>query len=313
MNPDPSCGLPQTSKMSIGHIPVLLKESVDGLDIKPQGTYVDATYGGGGYSGEILKRLGKGRLFAIDIDEEAASDMPRSENFTFIHGNFRYLKNYLKYYNIDSADGIVADLGVSSHHFDSPERGFTYRSQAPLDMRMNRLSGFTASDIVNNYEAAELTRVFREYGELPNASRITSAIINARKYRPIESSSALTECIRNLAPAVKLNQFLSQVFQALRIEVNKELENLEIFLNDAGTMLKSGGRLVVVSYHSLEDRLVKNYMRWGNVHEEPGKDIYGKRDDKFRIITRKPVVPSENEIMMNPRSRSSRLRIAEKI
>jgi len=291
----------------------MLKESVDGLNIQPHGIYVDATYGGGGYSREILKELGKGRLFAIDIDEEAATNMPVSEKFVFIHGNFRYLGNYLKYYNVKEADGIVADLGVSSHHFDSAKRGFTYRHEAPLDMRMNLSADFTAFNIVNEYDRDELTRIFREYGELHHAGRIAGAIVRSRNEKKIETNIDLINSINTLVPKRNVNQFLSQVFQALRIEVNKELENLEIFLNVAGTFLKSGGRLVVVSYHSLEDRLVKNYMRWGNTREEPQKDVYGKRAEKFRILTKKPVVPSERELMMNPRSRSARLRIAEKI
>lgn len=299
--------------MSIAHVPVLLNESVVGLNIKAGGTYIDATYGGGGYSREILSRLKGGRLFAIDVDEETTAGMPVSDNFVFIHGNFRYLKNYLRYYNIDEADGIVADLGVSSHHFDKAERGFTYRQDAPLDMRMNLSSGFTAFNIINEYDESRLAGLFRNYGELHQASRIASLIAGTRKIKQIETNRELIDCLQGIAPKNNINQFLSQVFQALRIEVNRELESLEIFINDAGNMLKSGGRLVIVSYHSLEDRLVKNYMRWGNTREEPQKDMYGNRPMKFRTVTRKPVMPGDDEIKSNPRSRSARLRIAEKI
>jgi 16S rRNA (cytosine1402-N4)-methyltransferase len=299
--------------MNISHTPVLLKESVDGLNIKAGGTYVDATYGGGGYSAEILSRLKEGKLFALDIDEDAAAGTTPADNFIFIHGNFRYLKNYLKYYNVKEADGIVADLGVSSHHFDSTARGFTYRQEAPLDMRMNLSSDITASKIINEYEESRLACIFRNYGELNQSARIASLISRARKTTPIRTNFELVECFKSVIPAKNANQFLSQVFQALRIEVNSELESLEIFLNHAGNSLKSGGRLVIVSYHSLEDRLVKNYMRWDDTRKEPLKDMFGNRPLKFRVITRKPVVPDENEIAANPRSRSAKLRIAEKI
>ena len=299
--------------MSVSHTPVLLNESVDGRNIKAGGIYVDATYGGGGYSGEILNRLKGGKLFALDIDEDAAAGTTLADNFIFIHGNFRYLKNYLKYYNVKETDGIVADLGVSSHHFDSIERGFTYRQEAILDMRMNLSSETTAYKIINEYEEARLADIFRSYGELNQSARIASLISRARKIRPVRTNFELVECISGVIPAKNSNQFLSQVFQALRIEVNSELESLEIFLNDAGNSLKSGGRLVVVSYHSLEDRLVKNYMRWGDTRQEPIKDMFGNRPMKFRVITRKPVVPDEIEITANPRSRSAKPRIAEKI
>jgi len=291
----------------------MLKESIEGLAVQPDGVYVDATYGGGGYSREILKKLHKGKLFSIDLDEEAATNMPVSEKFVFIHGNFRYIRNYLKYYNVEEADGIVADIGVSSHHFDIAGRGFTYRQEAPLDMRMNLSADFTAFNVVNDYDEDDLARIFREYGELNQAGRIAGQIVRSRREKKIETNVDLINCIKNLVRGRNENQFLSQVFQALRIEVNSELENLEAFLNDAGDLLKSGGRLVVVSYHSLEDRLVKNYMRWGNTREEPQKDVYGRWKEKFRLLSKKPLVPAKMEVMMNPRSRSARLRIAEKI
>jgi 16S rRNA (cytosine1402-N4)-methyltransferase len=298
--------------MSAYHIPVLLKESVDGLNLSSGGVYVDATYGGGGHSVEILRRLENGRLFAFDQDEDAAKNLPEGDKFFFIQGNFRFLKNYLNYYGITDIDGLIADLGVSSHHFNTPGRGFTYRAEAALDMRMNRQGQLTAEMVVNDYEVGRLSRLFREYGELPQAHKLAFAIGQYRNKQRIMTTTQLVQSIEALIPRQSENQFLSKVFQAIRIEVNHELESLNDMLTSATGMLKPGGRLVIISYHSLEDRMVKNFMRWGNSSEEPVKDVFGHSFEPFRVITRKPVVADETEVMDNPRARSARLRIAEK-
>jgi 16S rRNA (cytosine1402-N4)-methyltransferase len=294
------------------HIPVLLRESVEGLQIDPDGTYVDVTYGGGGHSNEILKRLNKGRLYAFDQDKDAAEALPEDQKFFFIQGNFRFLKNYLKYFGIGRIDGLLADLGVSSHHFNTPERGFTYRSDAPLDMRMNIEGKITAATVINDYDAVKLSDIFYRYGEIPQARKLSAAIVEARGKQPILTASQLIGSIKPLIPPQAENQFLSKVFQAIRIEVNNEMESLEKLLHNALEMLNPGGRLVIISYHSLEDRMVKNFMRWGNVNEQPPADIYGNSPEPFRIITRKPLTASEEEIRTNPRARSARLRIAER-
>jgi len=298
--------------MSGYHTPVLLKESVDGLNVAPEGIYVDVTYGGGGHSVEILKKLGTGKLFAFDQDEEASHNLPDDKRFFFIQSNFRYLTNHLKYCGIKTIDGLLADLGVSSHHFDAPERGFTYRVDSKLDMRMNRNSKLTAETVINDYDSAKLTGIFREYGELHQAHKLASAIIQHRLKQRIVTTSQLITCIKPMIPRQTENQYLSKVFQAIRIEVNHELESLEEMMAGAVEMLKPGGRLAVISYHSLEDRLVKNFMRWGNTREQQVKDIYGNSFEPFRVISRKPVVASDEEIKSNPRARSARLRIAEK-
>jgi 16S rRNA (cytosine1402-N4)-methyltransferase len=298
--------------MSEYHIPVLLNESVDGLNIKAGGVYVDATYGGGGHSAAILKKLTVGKLYAIDQDEDAAKNLPESEKFFFIHGNFRYLKNYMAYFGVTGIDGLLADLGVSSHHFNTPERGFTYRADTMLDMRMNRNSKLTAGMVINEYSDERLTEVFRNYGELGEARKLAVAIVKCRLQRSIDTTGQLVESIRNLIPRKTENQFLAKVFQAIRIEVNHEMESLEEMLAGATEMLNPGGRLVIISYHSLEDRMVKNFMRWGNAHEEPVKDIYGHTQVPYHVITRKPVEANADETAQNPRSRSARLRIAEK-
>lgn len=298
--------------MSEYHIPVLLNESVDGLNIKAGGVYVDATYGGGGHSAAILKKLTVGKLYAIDQDEDAAKNLPESEKFFFIHGNFRYLKNYMAYFGVTGIDGLLADLGVSSHHFNTPERGFTYRADTMLDMRMNRNSKLTAGMVINEYSDEKLTEVFRNYGELGEARKLAVAIVKCRLQRSIDTTGQLVESIRNLIPRKTENQFLAKVFQAIRIEVNHEMESLEEMLAGATEMLNPGGRLVIISYHSLEDRMVKNFMRWGNAHEEPVKDIYGHTQVPYHVITRKPVEANTEETAQNPRSRSARLRIAEK-
>lgn len=298
--------------MSEYHIPVLLNESVDGLNIKAGGVYVDATYGGGGHSAAILRKLTGGKLYAIDQDEDAAKNLPDSEKFFFIHGNFRYLKNFMAYFGVTGIDGLLADLGVSSHHFNTPERGFTYRADTLLDMRMNRNSKLTAGMVINEYSDEKLTEVFRNYGELGEARKLAVAIVKYRLQRSIDTTGQLVECIRNLIPRKTENQFLAKVFQAIRIEVNHEMESLEEMLAGATELLNPGGRLVVISYHSLEDRMVKNFMRWGNAHEEPVKDIYGHTQVPYQVITRKPVEANTDETAQNPRSRSARLRIAEK-
>jgi 16S rRNA (cytosine1402-N4)-methyltransferase len=298
--------------MSAYHIPVLLKESVEGLSIEPGGIYVDATFGGGGHSAEILKALDGGKLYAFDQDEDALKNQPEDKRFLFIPGNFRFLKNYLKYEGVRQIDGLLADLGVSSHHFNTPERGFTYRSEAGLDMRMNRHGKLTAETVINEYDINSLTRLFREYGELREGRSLASSIGRTRSFNRIVSTSQLIDCIEPLAPRQAENQFYSKVFQAIRIEVNRELENLEDLLNDALELLKPGGRLVIISYHSLEDRMVKNFMRWGNTKEQPEKDIFGRSTAPFVPVTRKPVTAEENELRDNPRARSARLRIAEK-
>ncbi|MBN1158882.1 MAG: 16S rRNA (cytosine(1402)-N(4))-methyltransferase RsmH [Bacteroidales bacterium] len=299
--------------MGNDHVPVLLNECIDGLNVNPKGTYVDATYGDGGYSEILLKKLSCGKLFAIDMDEAASADLPENQNFFFIHGNFKFIKNYLKYYRIEQVDGIVADLGVSSRHFDQAERGFTYRTEALLDMRMNTKSTITAEKVINEYDVNQLSGLLKEYGELKQADKLANLIAEKRKEEKIETNMQLIGCIQKIVPKRTENQFLSQVFQALRIEVNQELENLRIFLHSSVELLRSGGRLVVVSYHSLEDRMVKNFMKWGKIDGPPEKDLYGKWSSHFNVITKKPLIPGEEEIMKNPRSRSARLRIAIKI
>jgi len=295
------------------HIPVLLKESINGLNIVPDGIYVDATFGGGGHSSEILKYLTHGRLYAFDQDEDASENQPEDKRFFFIQGNFRFIKNFLKYEGVEQIDGLIADLGVSSHQFDTSERGFTYRSDALLDMRMNRQGGITAGTIINDYEEDRLFRLFKEYGELNNARKLANVIVHEREKQRINSAFQLISCLRPLAPKQAENQFFSKVFQALRIEVNHEIESLKDMLSGAACLLKPGGRLAVISYHSLEDRLVKNFMRWGHFTEEPVKDIYGNRPELFRLVTRKPVVAGDKELKDNPRARSAHLRIGEKI
>jgi len=298
--------------MDTYHIPVLLNESVDGLKIKPKGIYVDATYGGGGHSAEILKRLSSGKLFAFDQDKDASKSLPDNNRFFFILGNFRFLKNYMVYYRISKIDGLLADLGVSSHQFDLAERGFTYRIHNEMDMRMNQNGQLTAEQVINDYESDRLTRVFRDFGELQQAHKLAATIVQKRVKQRIVTNTQLISCIENLIPKQMKNQYLSRVFQAIRIEVNHELESLKELLSSVTEMLNPGGRLVVISYHSLEDRLVKNFMRWGNTKEQPAKDIYGHSHEVFNIITRKPIVADEEEIKNNPRARSARLRIAEK-
>jgi 16S rRNA (cytosine1402-N4)-methyltransferase len=298
---------------TIFHTPVLLNESIDGLAIGSNGVYVDATFGGGGHSAKILEKLGKGILLAFDQDIDTRHNIIKDERLIFVQHNFRFLKNFLRFHEIEQVDGILADLGVSSHDFDVPDRGFSFRFEGKLDMRMNQTSALTASSIVNEYDEAGLVKIFNEYGELSNSRKAASVIVDARKIKRIETTKQLCKVLEPLVPAKAANQFLAKVFQALRIEVNQELEVLKSFLADAFDVLKPGGRLVVISYHSLEDRLVKNLIQKGDFSGELEKDFFGNVQAKFKPIGKKVIVPSDEEIARNPRARSAKLRIAEKI
>lgn len=295
------------------HVPVLLKESVDGLNIQPNGIYVDVTYGGGGHSREILSRLeGDSRLLGFDQDEDAEQNITNNPHFTFVRSNFRYLHNFLRYHAIEQVDGILADLGVSSHHFDDSERGFSFRFDGELDMRMNKRAGATAADIVNNYDEERLATIFYLYGELKNSRKIASSIVKARSLKAIKTIGEFLEIIKPLFSREREKKELAKVFQSLRIEVNQEMEALKEMLQSATESLKPGGRLVVITYHSLEDRMVKNIMKTGNVEGKANQDFFGNLQTPFRIINNKVIVPSEVEQAENPRSRSAKLRIAEK-
>ncbi len=294
------------------HSPVLLKECIDGLNINPAGVYVDVTFGGGGHSREILKHLTTGKLYAFDQDEDAQKNKIDDERFVLIKQNFRFLKNFLKMYNALPVDGLLADLGVSSHQFDQADRGFSTRFEAKLDMRMDRNAKQTASDILNTYSEEELKRVFKLYGEVDNAGRLANVIFHSRKEKLIESVDDLKSTIEKCVKRGRENQYYAQVFQALRIEVNKELDVLQDLLLQSMEVLKPGGRLVVIAYHSLEDRLVKNIMRSGKFEGEIDKDFFGNPLTPFKQITRKPIVPSDKENEINSRARSAKLRIAEK-
>ena len=296
------------------HVPVLLKESVDGLEIKPDGVYVDVTFGGGGHSREILSRLGaEGHLYSFDQDEDAEQNIVSDERFTFVRSNFRYLKNWMRYYGIEEIDGLLADLGVSSHHFDDETRGFSFRFDAPLDMRMNKRSGKTAADIVNNYSEEQLSDIFYIYGELKNARRIASAIVKARAEKHIETTSDLLQVLGINEDNGLWKKDAAKLFQALRIEVNHEMDALKEMLNGARDLICEGGRLSVITYHSLEDRLVKNMMKAGNVEGKVKQDFFGRTESPFRQIGGKVIVPDEEEQVRNPRSRSAKLRIGEKV
>ena len=295
------------------HNPVLLKECIEGLKILPDGKYVDVTFGGGGHSKEILKQLDKGRLIAFDRDPDAARNVIQDERFTLINQNFRYLKNFLKLMNTVPVDGILADLGVSSHQFDIAERGFSIRYNAILDMRMDPSSGKSALNVINEYEEGELKSVFKEYGELHQAGKIAKLIVNARVEREIKTVEDLKNTLKSLTIKPKENSFFAQVFQAIRIEVNGEMDDLKEFLKQSAEVLKTGGRLAVISYHSLEDRLVKNFMRSGKFEGEVEKDFYGNPITPFKALNSKPIVPDEEEVKRNNRARSAKLRIAERI
>ena len=296
------------------HIPVLLQESIDGLDIKPDGVYVDVTFGGGGHSKEILHRLGpKGHLYSFDQDEDAENNILNDNRFTFVRSNFRYLRNWMRYYGEEQIDGLLADLGVSSHHFDDETRGFSFRFDAPLDMRMNKRSGTTAAEIIKNYDEEQLADVLYLYGELKNARKIASAITKARVGKDIMTTGDLIQAIEKLIPREREKKELAKVFQALRIEVNHEMEALKDMLNGAKEVLCEGGRLSVITYHSLEDRIVKNIMKTGNAEGKLKQDFFGRTEAPFRQINGKVIIPSDQEQEQNPRSRSAKLRIAEKI
>lgn len=294
------------------HNPVLLKETVDGLDIKPDGVYVDVTFGGGGHSREILSRLGdKGRLFAFDQDEDAWENAIPDSRFTLVKENFRYIKNFLRFYGIRKVDGILADLGVSSHQFDVPERGFSTRFDAELDMRMSKKNELSAYRVVNEYDDTNLRRIFLEYGELKNAAAIARVIIESREKEPIKNTEQLKQVLGRFLPAHKSHKILAQMYQAIRIEVNQEMEVLKEFLEQSLEVLGQGGRLSVISYHSLEDRLVKRYMKNGMFEGEPERDMFGRFEVPFTLIG-KLIVPTDEEIKVNNRARSAKLRIAEK-
>lgn len=295
------------------HIPVLPDESLAGLNIKPGDDVVDATYGGGGHSRLILDRLGEGRLFAFDQDEDAAGNAVRDNRLFFIRHNFRYVKNFLRYYNVTQVDSIFADLGVSSHDFDVPERGFSFRFDGKLDMRMNQDARIDAEQVVNEYTQERLVSVFKMYGEIKNAGRLAAEIIKNRSSQPIKTTTRLKEIASVCAPRAIENKYLAQVFQALRIEVNDEMGALKEFLEATLDLLKPGGRLVVITYHSLEDRLCKNFMKAGNFEGKVEKDFYGNLKSPFRPVNRKVITPGAEELKTNTRSRSAKLRIAERI
>jgi len=295
------------------HKPALLEESIEGLNIKESGIYVDATFGGGGHANEILERLKDGKLFVFDQDIEALENSKKDKKLYTIHANFRYMKEELNAKGITKVDGILADLGVSSHQIDTPGRGFSTRFNAPLDMRMDTSETHTAADIVNSYTVSKLTLIFSEYGEIVNAHRLAHAIVKARAEKTIHTTGELIEAIKDCTPAQYPNKYLAKVFQALRLELNQEMDALKELLRQSAELLNEGGRLSVISYHSLEDRLVKNYMRAGNFEGIPEKNMYGHDIRPFKPLTRKPIIPDEKEIETNNRARSAKLRIAEKI
>ena len=310
------------------HVPVLLGQSVDGLNIQPGGIYIDVTFGGGGHSSEILSRLDdNAHLYSFDQDPDAEQNTMHSENakegsepkrfvddsrFTFVRSNFRYLKNWMRYYGIEHIDGLLADLGVSSHHFDDETRGFSFRYDAPLDMRMNKRAGKTAADIVNNYEESALADIFYLYGELKNSRKIASTLIKARAEKPIATTQDFIKAVEPLFKREREKKDMAKLFQALRIEVNHEMDALKDMLKAATELLKPGGRLSVITYHSLEDRIVKNVMKTGNAEGKMKQDFFGKIETPFKLINNKVIIPDNDEQEKNPRSRSAKLRIAEK-
>jgi len=295
------------------HKAVLLKESIEGLEINSEGTYVDITFGGGEHSQEILKKLNNGRLIAFDQDKDALQNLIDDKRFTFVEQNFIFLKNFLKLNNAIPVDGILADLGVSSHQIDTSERGFSIRFNAELDMRMDKSKDLTAKEIINNYSEEQLKNIFYSYGEINNGARLANTIVEKRKIENIKTIKQFKVAISSCVPKAKENKYLAKVFQALRIEVNDELNVLKEMLNQTVDVMKKGGRLVVISYHSLEDRLVKNFLKSGNFDGIIEKDFYGNPKVPYKLINRKVIVPNEKEIMNNSRSRSAKLRIAEKI
>ena len=295
------------------HIPVMLHECIEGLTINPDGVYVDVTFGGGGHSKEIYKKLSsKGKLIVFDQDPDAKNNAWEADNFYFVAANFAFISNHLRLLGIKHVDGILADLGVSSHQFDEETRGFSIRTNAPLDMRMNKHGELSAKSVVNEYDEFELVKIFRSYGELSNARKIAGEIVKARASKKINTTNELMEVLGKCAPKFKEHKFFAQVFQAIRIEVNQELEVLEKFLEQTADVMAPGGKLVVMSYHSLEDRLVKNYMKRGSIHGEITKDFFGNVLKPFTEVNRHPIIPNEQEIEINTRARSAKLRIAEK-
>ncbi len=299
--------------MSDYHIPVLLHESIDGLNIKANGVYVDVTFGGGGHSKEILRRLEGGTLLGFDQDDDAIENKVDDERLIMVHHNFRYLKNFLKYYGFDEIDGLLADLGVSSHEFDEAERGFSFRFNANLDMRMNRNTNVTAADVLNTYSQESLYRIFRQYGEVHNTGKLVKTIVAFRAQEDFKTTDQFKEVIKDCIPYAKESKYLAKVYQALRIEVNNELDALQQMLEQALKILKPGGRISVITYHSLEDRLVKNFFKSGNFSGDVEKDFYGNTKSPFKLVNRKVIIPTEKEIEKNSRARSAKLRIAEKI
>lgn len=295
------------------HVPVLLKESVDGLSIHPGGVYVDVTFGGGGHSREILSRIGgEGHLYGFDQDADAQRNIIDNGHFTFVCSNFRYLKNWMRYYGVDGVDGLLADLGVSSHHFDDESRGFSFRFDSPLDMRMNKRAGKTAADIVNDYAEEQLADIFYLYGEMRNARSIAAAVAKARVQKRIETTTDFMAVVESFFRREREKKDMAKLFQALRIEVNHEMDALKEMLQAATEVLKPGGRLSVITYHSLEDRIVKNVMKAGNAEGKVQQDFFGRIDTPFRLVNNKVIVPTAEEQERNPRSRSAKLRIAEK-
>ena len=295
----------------IYHIPALLNQTIEALNITPYGTYVDATFGGGGHSRAILDSLGDGgHLYSFDQDEDAVRRAFSDPRFTMVYGNFRFLQNFLKYYRVDSVDGILGDLGVSFHHFDDSSRGFSFRSNGKLDMRMNRHASVSAATILNDYSEERLSDIFYLYGEIKQSRRIAAAIVSARRTEPVDTVDRLLDICRPFINAQKEKKEMACIFQALRIEVNGELEALKSFLQQAASVLRPGGRLAILTYHSLEDRLVKNFMRYGNFSGKAEKDFFGRLNAPLRQINSKPIIPDDNEIARNPRSRSAKLRVA---
>ena len=299
---------------SVYHIPALLDACMAGLAVQPDGTYVDVTFGGGGHSRAILERLGdKGRLYAFDQDEDACVNRIEDNRFTFVRSNFRFLKNFMRYYDVDSIDGLLADLGVSFHHFDASERGFSFRFDGALDMRMNRRARTTAADIIESYTQEQLSDIFYLYGELRSARKIAGAVVSARRVQKIDTTTRLVEVVSPYIDKRQEKKELAQLFQALRIEVNQEMEALRRMLLSACELVRPGGRIAILTYHLLEDRLVKNFFKTGNFEGRVEKDFFGRIESPLRPVNNKVIVPDDDEVIRNPRARSAKLRIAEKL
>lgn len=299
---------------AVYHIPALLPQTIEALDISPNGTYIDVTYGGGGHSRAIVEKLSnEGHLYGFDQDMDAVSRAMTDSRFTIVHSNFRFIVNFMRYHKVDEVDGILADLGVSFHHFDDPDRGFSFRWNGPLDMRMNRSSSLTAAEVVNTYSEERLADIFYLLGEIKNARRVASAIVKARNNAEITTIEQLLDVVTPLIDPARHKKELAKLFQALRIEVNHELDVLEEFLNGALKLLKTDGRIAIITYHSLEDRLVKNFFRTGNFEGKENKDFFGRNLSPFKLLTSRPIVPDDDEVEHNPRSRSAKLRVAIKL